>query len=122
MILFEGLHHRPPFLPIFGKVVPWGVLSSTAASSFFDIDTTSSGEWYYCLHPLDMLVSLIHWGWKGPVSVLCQLTCSWVATGFPNMVASGTLPVKSCKGYIIALWVSGRQGHRATTKASTNAL
>ena len=54
------------------------------------------------------------------VSSLPGTACGWVAAGILNRMASGTLLVKSCKGYIIAPWILGGQAHRATTEASTN--
>ena len=55
------------------------------------------------------------------VSSLPATACGWVVAGIPKMVASGTLLVRSCKGYISVPWVSGRQAHKAIAEASTKA-
>ena len=52
------------------------------------------------------------------ISFLPATACSWVVAGIPKMVASGTLPVRSCKGYISAPWVLGGQACKATAEAS----
>ena len=55
------------------------------------------------------------------IGSLPATACSWVVAGIPKMVASGTLPVRSCKGYISVPWVLGGQACKATVKASTKA-
>ena len=51
------------------------------------------------------------------IGSLPTTTCSWVVANIPRMAASGTLPVRSCRGYISAPWVSGGQATKASTKA-----
>ena len=55
------------------------------------------------------------------IGSLPATACSWVVASIPDMVARGTLPVRSSKGYISVPWVLGGQGCKATAEVSTKA-
>ena len=55
------------------------------------------------------------------VSSLPATADGWMVVSIPKMEASGTLPVRSWKGYISNPWALGGQAHKAAPEASTKA-
>ena len=101
----------------------WGgslwVSSSSAASSCLGIDTPWLNEW--CHHFASIRIADISntLGMEAVnIGSLPSTACGWVAASIPKMVASGTLPVRGCKGYISVPPVLGTQAHKATVEAS----
>ena len=99
-----------------------GVTSSSAvsSSSCLGIYTPWSDEWHCHFMPVrDAGISDTLGMEAADVSSLPATACGWVVANIPKVAASGTLSVRSCKGYISAPWVLGRQAHRDTPEAST---
>ena len=94
-----------------------GVTSGPTASSSYVLGMVASqlDEQHCCLVPVTV-------GGKAvDVSSLLTVAGCRVVAGIPKMVASSTLPVRSCNGYISTPQVLGGQAHKTAPQASMNA-
>ena len=97
--------------------------SSSIASSFSGLSMVASwsDEWHHCLLPVGGAGISDTVGREAvDVCSLPNVASCRVVAGNPKMAASGTLLVRSCKGYISTPQALGRKTYKTAPQASKN--